>query len=353
MVIAPDCVTIDGRRVGPGQRCFVIAEAGVNHNGNVELALAMVEAAAKAGADAVKFQTFKAIRLVTLDAPKCDYQVKNTGAAESQFEMLRRLELSPASHERIVARCRELNVAFLSTPFDEESLDFLKRLGVPALKIASGELTNLPLLARAASTGLPLIVSTGMATIGEVEQAMETIEAAGARQVVLLHCVSNYPAAPADVNLRAMATMQTAFQAPVGYSDHTEGNEVALAAVALGACVVEKHFTLDRGLPGPDHVASLEPQELATLVRQIRTVESALGAGRKTPAASEASTAAAARKSLVAAEDIPAGAIISSRHLAIMRPGSGLPPALREQLLDRVARRDIPAGTVIKWDMVA
>lgn len=350
-MVAP--VEIGSRKVGPGEPCFIIAEAGVNHNGSVERALAMVDAAAAAGADAVKFQTFKAIRLVTPDAPQCEYQARNSGRRESQLEMLRRLELSVQGHEAVLARCRQLGIAFLSTPFDEESLEYLHRLGAPALKIASGELTNLPLLARAAATSRPLIVSTGMANLGEVEAAVDSIEAAGGRQYVLLHCVSNYPAAAADVNLRAMAAMSAAFQAPVGYSDHTEGLEVSLAAVALGACVIEKHFTLDRRLPGPDHAASLEPGELAALVRGIRLVESALGQGRKRPAASEASTAAVARKSLVAAEAIPAGAVITERHLAIRRPGGGLPPALRDQLLSRTARCDIPAGTVIKWDMVA
>jgi N-acetylneuraminate synthase len=346
-------VTIGGRRVGPGQPCFIIAEAGVNHNGCPKRAVRMVEAAAQAGADAVKFQTFSAIRLVTPDVPQCDYQAKNTGRRETQLEMLQRLELSREGHEAALARARELSLAFLSTPFDEESADFLDTLDVPAFKIASGELTNLPLLSHIAEKGRPLIVSTGMATLGEVEQAVEAIERAGGREIVLLHCVSNYPADPSDVNLRALATMQAAFQAPVGYSDHTLGQQTALAAVAVGACVIEKHFTLDRSLPGPDHAASLTPDELAELVRGIRIVEAALGTGRKTPAASEASTAEAARKSLVAAEHIPAGAIIDGRRLAIKRPGGGLPPSFREHLHGRTAVCNIPAGALIKWEMVA
>ena len=346
-------INIASRLVGPGHPCFVIAEAGVNHNGSLEVALNLVDVAAGAGADAVKFQTFKAERLVTPAAPKAEYQLRTTDASESQYEMIRRLELSPEMHRAVMGHCRERNILFLSSPFDEESADLLQQLGVAAFKIPSGEITNLPLLVHVARKGKPMIVSTGMADLSEVAAAVRVIEGEGNHDVVLLQCVSNYPADPADANLRAMHTMAAAFDLPVGYSDHTTGIEVALAAVALGACVIEKHFTLDRGLPGPDHLASLEPQELTALVRGIRTVAAALGHGRKEPAASEANTADVARKSLVAARDIPAGAVLTEELIAIKRPGTGLPPAMRPYLAGRTARLPIPEGTVLTLEMLA
>jgi N,N'-diacetyllegionaminate synthase len=345
-------IDIAGRPIGPGQPCFLIAEAGVNHNGSLELAKTLVETAAAAGADAVKFQTFRADRLVTTTAAKARYQQRNTGNQESQFDMLRRLELSEDDHRTILAHCRRHGICFLSTPFDEGCADFLESLGVAAFKIPSGEITNLPYLAHVAGKQRPLIVSLGMANLGEVEAAVDTIERAGNRQYVLLQCVSNYPADPADVHLRAMAALGTAFGVPVGYSDHTEGIEVALASVALGACVVEKHFTLDRTLPGPDHLASIEPDELRRLVRGIRIVEQALGSPRKRPAASEADTAAVARKSLVAACDLAPGTILTETMLTARRPGTGLPPAMRPHLLGRTVGQQIPAGTPITLEML-
>ena len=342
-----------GRKIGPGQPCFIIAEAGVNHNGRLDLARRLVEVAARAGADAIKFQTFTAERLVTPDAPKAEYQGRATGAAESQYDMLRRLELSAAAHQELMTCCREQGILFMSTPFDEESADFLETLGVPGFKIASGEITNLPLLTHVARKGKPMIVSTGMARLGEVEAAVEAISAMGHRSYALLHCVSDYPASAADANLRAMHTLRAAFDVPVGYSDHTEGIEVALAAAALGACIIEKHFTLDRSLPGPDHGASLEPEELRRLVQGIRTVEAALGHGRKEPTRGEASTAAAARKSLAASRDIPAGTVLTDDLIAVKRPGTGLPPAMRPHLLGRTARVPIPAGSLLMLDMLA
>ncbi|MCC7449922.1 MAG: N-acetylneuraminate synthase family protein, partial [Anaerolineae bacterium] len=251
------------------------------------------------------------------------------------------------------ACCQDHNVLFMSTPFDEGGADFLAKLGVTVFKIPSGEITNLPFLAHVARLGKPLIVSTGMSRLGEVETAVETIRQAGNEAMVLLHCVSSYPADPADANLRAMHTMATAFGLPVGYSDHTLGTAVALAAAALGACVIEKHFTLDRTLPGPDHQASLEPAELATLIRGIRTVEAALGSGNKVPAASEQNTADVARRSLVAAQDIPAGMALTEAMIAVKRPGTGLPPAMRPYLVGRRARTDIPAGSLFTLDMLA
>jgi N,N'-diacetyllegionaminate synthase len=346
-------VEIAGRKVGPGQPCFIIAEAGVNHNGDLEMAHRLVDVAAQAGVDAVKFQTFKAVHLVTPNAPKAGYQLQATDAAESQYDMLRRLELSAEAHRDLLAHCSAKKLIFMSSPFDEESADFLAELGVAVFKIPSGEITNLPFLAHVAGKGKPLIVSTGMSYLGEVEAAVRALEETGNRDFVLLHCVSNYPALPGDVNLRAMQTMAAAFDVPVGYSDHTPGIEVALAAVALGACVLEKHFTLDRDLPGPDHRASLEPDELAALVHGIHAVEAALGHGRKEPAASEANTTAVARKSLVAARDIPAGTVLTEDLIAARRPGTGLPPGVRPYLVGRTARVAIPAGTLLGLEMLA
>ena len=345
-------ISIQGRLVGPGHPCFVIAEAGVNHNGDVEIAKRLVDVAADAGADAVKFQTFTADTLVALKAPKADYQLETTDPVESQYDMLRRLELTADAHRRLVAQCVERGILFMSTPFDEESADFLDELGVPVFKTPSPEITNMPFLGHVASKGKPMIVSTGTAHIGEVEAAVRTIQDAGNHQFVLLHCVSSYPAEPADANLRAMHTMASAFDVPVGYSDHTQGMEVPLAAAALAACVIEKHFTVDRAMPGPDHRASLEPDELATLVKGIHTVESALGHGRKEPTESEASTAATMRRSLVAARDIPAGVSLNKAAIALRRPGSGLPPAMGQYLVGRKAKRNIEAGTLLDLEML-
>ncbi len=346
-------IEVAGHSIGLGDPCFIIAEAGVNHNGSLEMARQLIDAAAEVGADAIKFQTFQAERLAAPGAPKASYQMRTTDHNESQFDLLRRLELAPNAHQDLIAYAQEKRLVFLSSPFDEESADLLVGLGLPALKIPSGEITNLPFLAHVAHQGKPMIVSTGMSRLGEVEKALETIEAAGSPDVILLHCVSNYPADPADVNLRAMQTMATAFRKPVGYSDHTFGVEAALGAVALGACVIEKHVTLDRGLPGPDHLASSEPHELAALIRSIRTLEAALGDGRKGPAKSEANTASVARKSLVAARDIGAGELLTDELIAVKRPGTGLQPALGPYLVGRVARVGIPAGSVIALEMLA
>jgi len=263
------------------------------------------------------------------------------------------LELDADAHRALIEHCRDKRILFLSTPFDEASADLLEMLGVPAFKTPSGEITNLPYLTHLARKNKPMIISTGMSFLGEVEAAVRAIEAVGNHSFALLHCVSNYLANPADINLRAMHTMTRAFNVPVGYSDHTPGIEVSLAAVALGACIVEKHFTLDRNLPGPDHQASAEPAELAALVRGIRVVEASLGDGRKQPAASEANTAAVARKSLVAACDIPEGATLTETMIALKRPGTGLPPAMREFLIGRVARTMISAGTLLTLDVLA
>lgn len=346
-------VRIGKYTIGSGQPCFLIAEAGVNHNGSLDTARRLVELARRAGANAVKFQTFKADRLATTAAPKAAYQERTTDTDESQHEMLRRLELSADAHRSLAEYCASLGILFMSTPFDEESADFLADLGVPAFKIPSGEINNLPLLAHVASKGKPLILSTGMAWLGEVERAVSTVWEAGNLDVVLLHCVSSYPAAPADVNLRAMETMSKAFGVPVGFSDHTLGIDVALAAVALGASVVEKHFTIDRGLPGPDHHASLSPDDLEALVWGVRNVEAALGDGRKVPVAGERDTAVVVRKSLVIARDVPAGTRLTDQDIAFKRPGTGLSPAMKPCVVGRTTRVDIAAGTLVALEMLA
>jgi N-acetylneuraminate synthase len=345
-------IQVGNKLIGPGQPVFVIAEAGVNHNGDLKLARALIDVAVEAGADAVKFQTFRAERLATPDAPKAEYQVQTTGNAESQFEMLRRLELSADAHRELQAYCHERGIIFLSTPFDEEAVDLLDELGVDAFKISSGDLTNSPLLEHVASKGKPVILSTGMSELSELIEAVSVLNTAGCENPVLLHCVSNYPADPAEVNLRAMQTMRSAFDVPVGFSDHTQGIDVALAAVALGACVIEKHFTLDRTMPGPDHRASLEPTGLRELVRSIRRVETALGNGRKVPTASELETAKVARRSLVAARDIPAGTTLERDMVVMRRPGTGMSPAMLNTLLDRRTVRPIAAGTILEDDML-
>ncbi len=346
-------VSIENRLLGKDSSCFIIAEAGVNHNGSLEIAHQLIDVAAHAGADAIKFQTFNADHLVTAEAPKANYQIRNTDNDESQYEMLKRLALSLNDHKELFDYCRQKGIVFLSTPFDEESADFLDELGVFAFKIPSGEITNYAFLKHVARKGKPLVISTGMTTLGEVEQAVETVESTGNESFVLLHCVSNYPADLVDVNLRAMQTMQSAFGKPVGYSDHTLGIEVALAAVALGASVVEKHLTLDRSMSGPDHKASLEPDGLVAMIEGIRKVELALGDGRKRPAASEANTAAVARKSLVARFDLTAGTVLTSDMIAIKRPGTGLPPIMHRYLVGRILKQDIRMGTLLGLDMVS
>jgi N-acetylneuraminate synthase len=345
-------VRIGSREVGPGLPCLVIAEAGVNHNGSLEMALRLVDAAAEAGADVVKFQTFKAEEVISPVAPKADYQVETTGGAESQLEMVKKLELPDDAFRQIQRRSVEKGILFLSTPFDRGSADLLDDMGLPAFKISSGELTNLPFLAYMARKGKPLILSTGMSNLEEVAASVEALRLAGNTDLVLLHCVSNYPAAASSVNLRAMKTLEERFDVPVGYSDHTQGIAVSLAAVALGACVIEKHFTLDRNLPGPDHRASLEPNELAEMVRGIRMVQSAIGDGIKRPASEEMSTAAVARRSLVAAADLRAGTVLTSDHIAILRPGTGLQPAMYSQVVGRRLVQDLSAGALFTMEML-
>lgn len=345
-------IQIGIRGVGPGHPCFIIAEAGVNHNGDMVLARRLVDAAAEAGADAVKFQTFRAERLVSPSAPKAAYQLRTTDRRESQFEMIRRLELSEQNHVELLGYCAERGIVFLSSPFDELSSDYLESLDVPAFKIPSGEITNHPFLAHVAAKRRPIILSTGMSNLDEVGAAVGVILEAGDPGLVLLQCVSNYPAAPADINLRAMATMEQAFGVPVGYSDHVPENAVAFGAAALGACVIEKHFTLDRTLPGPDHKASLEPGELKELVAGIRAVEAAMGDGVKRPAASEADTAAVARKSLVAHHDLPAGQRLERGDLEAKRPGTGIAPSRLDEVIGKRLKRTLGQNELLGWSDV-
>lgn len=331
--------------VGAG-RVLVIAEAGVNHDGDVDKACALVDAAADAGADVVKFQTFSADRLVTTRAPKAAYQ--ETASAESQHQMLRRLELDRAAHQRLVARAAERRIVLLSTPFDVESARLLVELGLPALKLGSGELTDTPLLRAVARHGVPLLISTGMADMVDVDRAVAAVRGvAPTLPLALLHCVSTYPADASDVNLRAIETLRARFGVPVGFSDHTEGSAVVIAAVARGAAVVEKHFTLDRATPGPDHAFSLEPAELAALVRSVREVEACLGDGVKVPRARELPIARVARKSVTVARAVAAGAVLVADDLAVRRPGTGLPPWRIDDVPGRRARRDLTPGDVL------
>ncbi|WP_394848565.1 N-acetylneuraminate synthase [Pendulispora brunnea] len=343
---------------------FVIAEAGVNHNGRLDLALELVDTAARAGADAIKFQTFRAESLATRSAAKAEYQEKATGKAGSQLDMLRALELDEDAHRKVVERCRERRIEFMSTPFDVDSVALLSRLGVKRFKVPSGEIDN-PLLLRAiAQQNTPVILSTGMGTLSEVEGALGILTAAWlgqgpeslwsdrgaalvAERVTLLHCTSLYPAPAEAVNLRAMQTMRDAFQTGVGYSDHTLGVGVSAAAVALGATVIEKHFTLDRTLEGPDHKASLEPEELVSFVAMLRDVALSLGSPRKMPTAAEVAMRAAARRSLVAAAPIRKGEAFTAANVALKRPGTGMSGRFYDALLGRTASRDYAEDDLI------
>jgi len=326
----------------------IIAEIGVNHDGSVEKARELVRAAKACGADYAKFQTFKAARLASAQAPTAAYQKAHH--AGGQLAMLARYELSPDQFRGLFDDCRETGIRFLSSPFDPESLAFLIDLGLDTIKLGSGELTNLPLLEQLGRSGVRVIASTGMATLGEVEQAVRVLRAAGCRDLVLLHCVTAYPAPPEQVNLRAMVTLGRAFGLPVGYSDHAPGIAVAAAAVALGATVIEKHLTLDRSAPGPDHAASSEPAELATLVAAVRQVESCLGDGIKQPAPCELPNIAVARKSLVAARDLAAGTVLREGDLVIKRPGDGIPPLHGPHILGMKLARDVARDQVLRWE---
>ena len=329
-------------------KIFIIAEAGVNHNGDIEIAQKLVDAAVAAGADAVKFQTFKAENLVCREAKKAEYQMETTDRDESQFAMLKRLELTRDMHEKLMNYCEQKRIMFLSTPFDIDSLYYLVSCGLTIIKIPSGEITNYPLLREAARTGKKIILSSGMSTLDEVRNAMEVLQENGCPDLTVLHCNTEYPTPYKDVNLKAMCTMKEALKVPVGYSDHTSGIEVAVAAAALGAEVIEKHFTLDRNMEGPDHKASLEPDELAEMVRAIRNIELAMGDGKKEPSDSEKKNIAIARKSIVARCDIRAGEIFTEENLTAKRPGDGISPMQWNQVLNSEARRDFAPDEMIE-----
>jgi len=319
---------------------FIIAEAGVNHNGDVKLAKKMINIAKSAGADAVKFQTFKAESLVSKVAQKADYQKQATATDESQLEMLKKLELSFGDFKDLKKYCEEKEILFLSTPFDLDSIDFLESLEMPIYKVPSGEITNLPYLMKIASTGKPVIMSTGMSDLDEVGLALEVLRDNGAGTITLLHCNSQYPTPFEDANIKAMQTLKERFGVAVGYSDHTLGIEAPIVAVALGATVIEKHFTLDKSMEGPDHKASLDPQELKAMVTSIRNIELALGDGIKRPSRSETSNKEVARKSIVATRNIVKGEIFTEDNLTIKRPGNGISPMKWFEVLGMSAERD-------------
>jgi N,N'-diacetyllegionaminate synthase len=329
---------------------LIIAEAGVNHNGDLVLAKQLIDVAADAGADLVKFQTFSADRLATREAKKADYQSVTTGSAETQHQMLSRLELSANMHHELIAYCAKRNIGFFSTGFDIESVDFLISLGINHFKIPSGEITNLPYLRHIGQFSKPVIISTGMATMGDIEAAIDVLVQAGTTLslITVLHCTTEYPTPMSEVNLHAMQSMQVAFGVAVGYSDHTAGIEVAIAAVALGATVIEKHFTLDKNLPGPDHKASLEPDELKAMVSAIRNIEIALGDGIKRLTPSEVRNKPVARKSLVASKAIKAGEVLSVENITTKRPGTGISPMNWDAVIGRKSVRDFAAGELIE-----
>jgi N-acetylneuraminate synthase/N,N'-diacetyllegionaminate synthase len=333
----------------PYTKVFIIAEAGVNHNGDLRKAFRLIDAAVAAGCDAVKFQTFKAEKLVSINASKARYQKITTGEKGSQFEMLKKLELDKSQHQQLSRHCRRQGIIFLSTPFDENSVDLLEQIGVSIYKVPSGEITNLPLLKYVALKKKPIILSTGMSTLEEVKRAVKTITSAGNSRITVLHCVTAYPAPVEQANLRAIQTLAGSLKLPVGYSDHTEGLDAVLAAVALGARVIEKHFTLDKNLPGPDHKASLEPGELKEMVARIRLLEKALGDGIKRPVPCEIENITVVRKSVIAAHTLIKGQKISRGDLAIKRPGNGIQPADINKVIGCKVRKNIEADKVLTW----
>ena len=331
-------------------KTIIIAEAGVNHNGSIELAKQLVDAAADAGADFVKFQCFKADLTVSKSAAKAAYQTKTTESKESQYEMIKRLELGFEEHQILMDYCKARKIGFLSSPFDMASIDLLNELGLETFKTPSGEIINLPYLRKLGGLNKNIILSTGMADLGEIEDALEVLFASGTNKenIIVLHCNTDYPTPFEDVNLKAMQTIKTAFGVKVGYSDHAQGIEVPVAAVALGAEVIEKHFTLDRSMEGPDHKASLEPVELGQMVQAIRNIEQALGDGLKQPSPSESKNKPLVRKSLVALKDIKKGDVFSGNNVGIKRPGTGISPMRWDEVIGKVSGKDFKADQMIE-----
>ncbi|WP_416176249.1 N-acetylneuraminate synthase [Clostridium sp.] len=330
---------------------FIIAEAGVNHNGDIDIAKKLVDVAVSSGADAIKFQTFKAENLVTKNAPKAEYQKNNTGNG-NQYEMLKSLELSLEQHIILKNYCKKKGIMFISTPFDFESVDLLEKVDVPLYKISSGDLTNIPLLKYISKLKKPMIISTGMANLGEVEEAVRSVKECGNNQIALLHCTSNYPTEYEDVNLNAMITLKNAFKLPVGYSDHTVGIEVAIAAAAMGAKIIEKHFTLDKNMQGPDHKASLNPEELIKMISCIRNIEKAFGDGIKRCNKSEENVRRLARKSIVASRKINSGEVLSYKDITFKRPANGISPSFEDMIIGKKAIHDIDVDEFITFNNV-
>lgn len=339
-------ISIANKKIGQGKPCFIIAEAGVNHNGKLELAKKLVDVAKEAGADAVKFQTFKSENLVTASADMAEYQKKNIGKTESQFAMLKKLELPYKDFKTLKRYCDQKGIMFLSTPHTDDAVDFLDPI-VPAYKIGSGDLTNIPLLEKIAKTKKPIILSTGMGTMPEVKEAVNAITRQGNKKIIILHCTSNYPCPPEEINMRAMQTLERAFPFPIGYSDHTTDLVAPIMAVTLGATTIEKHFTLDKAMEGPDHKASLDPKELKVMAQTIRNVERSLGDGLKKPNASEARIGKVARKSIVSAVAIPKGTFIKREMLTVKRPGTGIMPKYLLRIVGKKTKRDIAKDVLL------
>ncbi|HEY0031074.1 MAG TPA: N-acetylneuraminate synthase [Bacteroidia bacterium] len=336
------------------KKVLIIAEAGVNHNGNMKMAKQLIDAAAAAGVDYVKFQTFKTEQLVSAIAKKAEYQVENTKgeASDSQFQMLKKLELSLDQHHDLIAYCQLKNIRFLSTAFDLDSIDLLNSLGIDLFKIPSGEITNLPYLRKIGGFNKQVIISTGMCVMSEISEAIHELVKAGTakEKISVLHCTTDYPTAMQDVNLKAMLSIGQQLNVPVGYSDHTLGIEVPVAAVALGATIIEKHFTLDKALPGPDHKASLEPEELKAMVSAIRNIEKALGTGDKQPTEAENKNMLVARKSIHLSHSLSKGSVIMEKDLSMKRPGDGISPMLLEQVIGKKITADLPAEHKLMWE---
>ncbi len=332
------------------KRTLIIAEAGVNHNGDINKAIKLIDIAVEAGVDYIKFQTFKAEKLVSKNAKKAEYQIQNMGSEEdSQYVMLKKLELSLQDHETLINYCKSKGIQFFSTAFDLDSLQYLKDIGLELVKIPSGEITNLPYLRKAAKLFSKVILSTGMSTMNDISSAVEVFRAEGVTDITILHCNTEYPTPMEDVNLRAMLAIKEEFQTEVGYSDHTLGIEVPIAAVALGASVIEKHFTLDKTMQGPDHAASLEPIELINMVAAIRNIEYAMkGNGLKAPSQSELKNIAAARKSIVAARGIKRGELLSEDNLTVKRPGTGISPMCWDEIIGKIAIRNFDEDDLIE-----
>jgi N-acetylneuraminate synthase/N,N'-diacetyllegionaminate synthase len=343
-------IRLNNRQIGPGQPCYVIAEAGVNHNGSLETARELILAASEAGADCVKFQTFRAQRLVSEAAPKADYQLRTTSPDESQMEMLQKLEMPEQWHAELMSLCADKGIDFISTPYSFEDVDFLHDIDVPAFKLASMHCAEPMFVSYVASKQRPIILSTGMATLEEIEAAVRAAREAGNEQIILLQCTTDYPSRVQDANLRVIPALVRQFSLPVGYSDHTQSADACIAAVALGACVIEKHFTLNHAMPGPDHAASFDVEEFRQLVNSIRNTELALGSAEKAPSAVELENARTMRRSLAARKALSAGDTLTEAAVTFVRPASGISPSQVSHYLGRKMARDVPAGRLFSLD---